>query len=70
MDIITTLMSLFIISVLIKEGWALAFKETTVSFMLRIPQAPFRLMVSIGCFLLGLELVIDLINACNKFRRS
>ncbi len=69
-DIITTLLSLFIVFILVRQGLLIAVKETTVSYMLRIPQAPFRLLVSIGGFLLGLELVIDLINACNRLRRS
>lgn len=69
-DIITSLLSLFIIIVLVRQGWVIAVKETTVSYMLRIPQYPFRLLVSIGGFLLGLELVIDLINACNRIRRT
>jgi len=69
-DIITSLLSLGIIFVLVRQGWLIAVKETTVSYMLRIPQAPFRLLVSIGAFLLGLELIIDLINACNRLRRG
>jgi TRAP-type C4-dicarboxylate transport system permease small subunit len=68
-DIITILLSLFIIFILVWQGWLIAMKETTVSFMLRIPQTPFRLLVSVGGFLLGLELIIDLINACNKLKR-
>jgi len=69
-DIITTLLSLLIVFVLVWQGWLIAVKETTVSYMLRIPQTPFRLLVSIGGFLLALELIIDLINACNRLRRS
>jgi len=68
-DIITTLLSLFIIFVMVWQGWLLAVKETTVSYMLRIPQNPFRMLVSIGGFLLGLELIIDLVNACNRLRK-
>lgn len=69
-DIITTLLSLFIVFVIVRQGWLIALKETTVSYILRIPQTPFRLLVSIGGFLLGLELFIDLINACDRLRRS
>ena len=69
-DIFTTLLSLFIVFIIVRQGWLLAVKETTVSYMLRIPQTPFRLLVSVGGFLVGLELVIDLINACNRLRRS
>jgi TRAP-type C4-dicarboxylate transport system permease small subunit len=69
-DIITILLSLFIIFILVWQGWIIAIRETTVSFMLRIPQTPFRLLVSVGGFLLGLELIIDFVNACNKLKRS
>jgi TRAP-type C4-dicarboxylate transport system permease small subunit len=69
-DIFTTLLSLFIVFIIVRQGWLLAVKETTVSYMLRIPQTPFRMLVCIGGFLMGLELVIDLINACNKLKRS
>ena len=69
-DVLTALLSLCIVFVLVWQGWVLAVKETTVSYMLRIPQAPFRLLVSIGGGLLALELVIDLISACNRLRRS
>jgi TRAP-type C4-dicarboxylate transport system permease small subunit len=68
-DIITTLLSLFVVFILIWQGWLIAVKETTVSYMLRIPQTPFRLLVSIGGFLLCLELFIDLINAFSRLRR-
>lgn len=68
-DVVTTLLSLIVVFVLIWQGWATALKETTVSYMLRIPQAPFRFLICIGGFLLGLELIIDLVNACNRLRR-
>lgn len=69
-DIFTTLLSLLIVSVLVGQGALIAFKETTVSYMLRIPQMPFRLLISIGGILLGLELIIDLVNACNRLRKG
>jgi TRAP-type C4-dicarboxylate transport system permease small subunit len=70
-DIITSILSMTIIIIVIWQGWLLAMKETTVSYMLRIPQTPFRLMVSIGCFLLFLEMTVNLAKACNNFfRRS
>ncbi|MCX8118517.1 MAG: TRAP transporter small permease [Desulfobacterota bacterium] len=68
-QIITTLLSLFIIAILVWEGWVEGIKERTVSDMLRIPQYPFRLLVSIGGFLLWLELWIDLFESVGKLKR-
>ena len=68
-EIFTTLLSLFIIAILVWEGWIEGIKEKTVSDMLRIPQYPFRLLVSIGGFLLWLELLINLIEAAVRLKR-
>jgi TRAP-type C4-dicarboxylate transport system permease small subunit len=56
----TTILSLFVIAIMTWQGWALAVRETAVSDMLRIPQWPFRLLVSVAGFFLFLELLIDL----------
>jgi len=68
--IITTLLSLFIITILVWQGWVEGIRERTVSDMLRIPQSPFRLLVAIGGFLLWLELMIDLIDFIIKLKRG
>jgi TRAP-type C4-dicarboxylate transport system permease small subunit len=68
-QIITILLSLFIITILIWQGWVEGIRERTVSDMLRIPQYPFRLLVAIGGFLLGLELLIDLFGVIGKLKR-
>jgi TRAP-type C4-dicarboxylate transport system permease small subunit len=68
-EIITTILSLFIIAIVIWQGWLEGIRERTVSDMLRIPQYPFRLLVAVGGFLLWLELLIDLVNAIGKLRR-
>jgi len=65
-EIITTVLSLFIIAIVIWQGFLEGFREKIVSDMLRIPQYPFRLLVSIGGFLLLLELLIDLVNSIGK----
>jgi TRAP-type C4-dicarboxylate transport system permease small subunit len=69
-QIITILLSLFIIAILIWQGWVEGIGEKTVSDQLRIPQYPFRVLVSIGGFLLWLELVIDLFSAAGKLWRN
>jgi TRAP-type C4-dicarboxylate transport system permease small subunit len=68
--IITTLLSLFIIAILVWQGWVEGIRERTVSDMLRIPQSPFRLLVAIGGFLLWLELMMDLIDFIIKLKRG
>lgn len=68
-QIITILLSLFIITILIWQGWIEGIRERTVSDMLRIPQYPFRLLVAIGGFLLWLELLIDLFGLIGKLKR-
>ncbi len=69
-EIIATLLSLFIIAIVIWQGWVEGITEKTVSDQLRIPQYPFRVLVSVGGFLLWLELLIDLFSAFGKLRRN
>jgi TRAP-type C4-dicarboxylate transport system permease small subunit len=69
-EIMTTLLSLFIIAIVIWQGWVEGITEKTVSDQLRIPQYPFRVLVAVGGFLLWLELLIDLFSAFGKLRRN
>jgi TRAP-type C4-dicarboxylate transport system permease small subunit len=69
-EIVTTLLSLFIIAIVIWQGWVEGITEKTVSDQLRIPQYPFRMLVAVGGFLLWLELLIDLFGAFGKLRRN
>jgi len=69
-EVITTLISLFIIAIVIWQGWLEGIRERTVSDMLRIPQYPFRLLVAVGGFLLWLELLINFFNSIGKLKRS
>jgi TRAP-type C4-dicarboxylate transport system permease small subunit len=66
LEIVTTLLSLFIIGILAWQGWAVGIQEKTVSDMLRIPQYPFRLLVSVAAIFLFLELLIDLAESMRK----
>ncbi|MBM4305703.1 MAG: TRAP transporter small permease [Deltaproteobacteria bacterium] len=68
-NILTLSLSLFIISIVIWQGWIEGIRERTVSDMLRIPQSPFRLLVAIGGFLLWLELLLDLVDSVGKLKR-
>lgn len=69
LDVVTTLLSLFIISILAWQGWVVGIEERTVSDMLRVPQLPFRLLVSVAGALLCLELLIDLADSLRKLVR-
>jgi TRAP-type C4-dicarboxylate transport system permease small subunit len=68
-EIITTILGMFIIAIVIWQGWIEGIRERTVSDMLRIPQYPFRSLVAIGGFLLWLELLIDLAGSIRKLIR-
>jgi len=69
LDLITTLLSLFIISILAYQGWEVGLEERTVSDILRIPQLPFRLLVAVAALFLWLELMIDLWISAGKLVR-
>lgn len=68
LEIFTTLASIFIVVIIVWQGYVEGIHEKTVSDMLRVPQWPFRLLVAIGGFLLLLELFIDLFNAIARVR--
>ncbi len=60
--VLTTLASLFIIAILVWQGYVDAMHERAVSDQLRVPQWPFKLIVAMGGFLLWMELLVDLIS--------
>jgi TRAP-type C4-dicarboxylate transport system permease small subunit len=70
MEIATILLSLFIFGLLAWQGWVVGMEERAVSDMLRIPQRPFRLLVSVAASLLCLELCIDLLSTIKRLVRS
>lgn len=70
LDMLTTLASIFIICILAWQGWVVGLEEKTVSDMLRIPQMPFKMLVSVGGLLLAVELIIDLIDSGMEFARN
>jgi len=69
-EIVTTLLSLFIVAVVVWQGWVVGITEKAVSDQLRIPQYPFKLLVAVGGLLLWFELLIDLLGSLGKLRRS
>ena len=70
LDVITILLSLFIVALLAWQGWVVGMEERAVSDMLRVPQRPFKLLVAVAAFLLWLELLIDLFSTIKKLRTS
>ena len=62
-EVLTTLLSLFIVALVVWQGFVVGFEETGVSDMLRIPKAPFMILVGAGGMLLWLELLIGLIES-------
>ena len=69
LHIMTTLISLFIFSILAWQGWVVGIEERTVSDMLRVPQYPFRLLVGLAALSVCLELLIDFGDAIKKLVR-
>ncbi len=69
LEVITDLLSLFIIAIMAWQGWVVGMEERTVSDMLRIPQFPFRLLVSVAGLFLCLELLLDLTDSLKKLVR-
>ena len=66
LDLITTLLSIFIIAILCWQGYVVAMEEVSVSDMLRVPQYPFRMLVSVAALFLCLELICDLVDTVRK----
>ena len=69
-EIVTALLSLFIIAILVWQGWVEGIAEKAVSDQLRIPQYPFKVLVAVGAFLLWLELLLELFGSFGKLRRN
>ena len=69
LNLVTTLLSMFIIGLLAWQGWVVGMEERAVSDMLRVPQRPFKLLVGVAAFLLWLELCIDLFTTIKGLAR-
>ena len=69
LEVITILLSLFIVALLAWQGWVVGMEERAVSDMLRVPQRPFKLLVAVAALLLWLELLIDLFTTMKELGR-
>ena len=61
-SIFTTLLCMFIVAIMCWQGIIVGFECSSVSDMLRIPQLPFRLLVTLGSLFLFLEFFFDLVD--------
>ena len=62
-EVLTTLLCLFMVTLVVWQGFVVGLEETGVSDMLRIPKGPFMILVGAGGMLLWLELLIGLIES-------
>lgn len=62
-------LSLFIVTILVWQGFKLGAEETGVTDQLRVPKAPFKMLVGVGGGLLWLQLLFDFIDAVAKVVR-
>lgn len=69
-QVLTTSLGFFIVSIMVWQGLVIGLEEKTVSDMLRVPQAPFRLLVAVGGAFLCLELLVDFVTAIRKVKRG
>jgi TRAP-type C4-dicarboxylate transport system permease small subunit len=67
--IFTLLLSLFIVTIVVWQGFKLGFEETGVTDQLRIPRAPFKMLVGIGGALLWLQILFDLVDSIGLLLR-
>jgi len=71
LKLISSVLGLVLFGLLAWQGWVVGLAERTVSDLLRVPQFPFRILVAVAGFLVGLELLIDAGDALDKLvRRS
>ncbi len=63
LNILTTLLTLFIVVIVFWQGIVVAFESGAVSDMLRIPELPFRLLVSVAALFMAFELIFNLVDS-------
>jgi TRAP-type C4-dicarboxylate transport system permease small subunit len=62
-------LSLFIVTILVWQGFMLGIEEKGVTDQLRVPRAPFKMLVGVGGGLLWLQLFFDFIDSITKVVR-
>ncbi len=66
---VTLLLSLFIVTIVVWQGFKLGIEETGVTDQLRIPKAPFKILVGIGGVLLWLQILFNALDAIMRLKR-
>jgi TRAP-type C4-dicarboxylate transport system permease small subunit len=69
-EILSNLGCMLILVLLAWQGYARAMEETTVSDMLRIPQAPFRMFVAVAGVTLFAEFFVDMVQSLRALRKD
>jgi TRAP-type C4-dicarboxylate transport system permease small subunit len=69
-QVVTLFLSLFIVTLLVWQGFKLGIEETGVTDQLRIPKAPFKMLVGVGGALLWLQILFDFIDAVVKPKKE
>jgi TRAP-type C4-dicarboxylate transport system permease small subunit len=65
-ETLTNLGCMFILALLVWQGYERAMEETTVSDMLRIPQGPFRMLIAVAALTLFAEFFVDLLQSLRR----
>jgi TRAP-type C4-dicarboxylate transport system permease small subunit len=65
-SIFSTLLCMFIVAAMAWQGVAVAYESSSVTDMLRIPQFPFRLLVTLAGILLFFEFLFDLVDDARR----
>jgi TRAP-type mannitol/chloroaromatic compound transport system permease small subunit len=66
---ITLTLSLLIVTIVVWQGFKLGIEETGVTDQLRIPRAPFKMLVGIGGVFLWLQVFFDIVDSVVKLKR-
>jgi TRAP-type C4-dicarboxylate transport system permease small subunit len=70
LQVATALLSLFVVSILVWQGFVLGIGETEVTDQLRFPKAPFKILVGLCGGLLWLQLLFDLMDSIKGFKKG
>jgi TRAP-type C4-dicarboxylate transport system permease small subunit len=70
LQVLTTALSLAIVTIMVWQGFVLGLEEQAVTDQLRIPKAPFKMLVGICGALLWLQLFFDLVDAVRARKKE
>ncbi len=69
-ELLTGLLVAIILLLLVAGGWQVVLAERAVTDMLRLPLAPFRMVLVVGCLSFFLEVLIDIVDSIAKMRQE